>query len=59
MSHGGRRPDSGSEPRGAAVALGHVEVAIVLAVMDMFTMVALAPVKRWIDTRPKANGKMR
>ena len=36
---------------GAAVALGRIEVAIVLAVMDVFTMVALVRVKQKIDTR--------
>lgn len=36
---------------GAAVALNKMEVAIVLAIMDVFTMVALVPIKKWIDTR--------
>lgn len=44
---------------GAAVAFGHVEIAIVLAVMDMFTMVALLPVKKWIEARQETDGKMR
>ncbi len=34
---------------GAAVALGHAEIALVLAVMDVFTMGALVPLKRRID----------
>lgn len=34
---------------GAAVALGHIEIAIVLAVMDVFTMRALVPIKQRID----------
>lgn len=36
---------------GATVALGRIEIAIVLAVMDVFTMVALVPIKRRIDLR--------
>jgi putative Mg2+ transporter-C (MgtC) family protein len=38
---------------GAAVALGRMEIALVLAVMDVFTMGALVPIKRRIDTRTK------
>lgn len=34
---------------GAAVALGRIEIALVLAVMDVFTMGALVPVKRRLD----------
>jgi putative Mg2+ transporter-C (MgtC) family protein len=34
---------------GAAVALGRIEIAIILAVMDVFTMGALVPVKRRLD----------
>lgn len=34
---------------GASVALGHVEIALVLALMDVFTMGALVPLKRRID----------
>jgi len=34
---------------GAAVALGRMEIAIVLAVMDVFTMGALVPLKKRID----------
>jgi len=36
---------------GAAVALGHAEIALVLAVMDVFTMGALVPLKRRIDNQ--------
>jgi putative Mg2+ transporter-C (MgtC) family protein len=34
---------------GAAVALGRIEIAVVLAAMDVFTMGALVPVKRRLD----------
>lgn len=36
---------------GAAVALGRIEIALVLAVMDVFTMGALVPIKRWLDNQ--------
>ena len=36
---------------GAAVALGRMEIAIVLSVMDVFTMGALVPIKRRLDNR--------
>jgi putative Mg2+ transporter-C (MgtC) family protein len=36
---------------GAAVALGHIEIALVLAIMDVFTMRALVPVKRYLDNQ--------
>jgi putative Mg2+ transporter-C (MgtC) family protein len=36
---------------GAAVALGRLEIAVVLAVMDVFTMGALVPIKRWLDKK--------
>lgn len=36
---------------GASVALGRLEIAIVLSVMDVFTMGALVPVKRRLDQR--------
>jgi len=36
---------------GAAVALGRIEIAIVLAVMDVFTMGALVPIKRRLDNQ--------
>lgn len=42
---------------GAAVALGRVEVALVLAVMDVFTLGALVPVKDSLDRqREERNG---
>jgi len=31
------------------VALGHIEIALVVAVMDVFTMRALVPIKQYID----------
>ncbi|HVY94118.1 MAG TPA: MgtC/SapB family protein [Bryobacteraceae bacterium] len=36
---------------GSAVALGRIEFAVVLALMDVFTMVALVPIKRYIEHR--------
>lgn len=36
---------------GAAVALGRAEIAVVLAVMDVFTLGALVPVKERLDER--------
>jgi len=36
---------------GASVALGRIEIAVVLAVMDVFTMGALVPVKRHLDNQ--------
>jgi putative Mg2+ transporter-C (MgtC) family protein len=36
---------------GAAVALGRIEFAVVLALMDVFTMVALIPIKEKIQSR--------
>jgi putative Mg2+ transporter-C (MgtC) family protein len=36
---------------GAAVALGRLEIAVVLAVMDVFTMGALVPIKKWLDKK--------
>ncbi len=34
---------------GASVALGHIEIAILLAALNLFTLRALLPVKVWID----------
>jgi putative Mg2+ transporter-C (MgtC) family protein len=34
---------------GAAVALDRIEIAIVLAVMDVFTLRALVPIKQYLD----------
>ena len=36
---------------GAAVALGHIEIAIVLSVMDLFTMATLIRLKVYLDGR--------
>jgi putative Mg2+ transporter-C (MgtC) family protein len=40
---------------GAAVALGRIEVAVILALMDVFTMVALIPLKKRIEHRREPN----
>jgi putative Mg2+ transporter-C (MgtC) family protein len=37
---------------GAAVALGRYEIAILLAILNLFTMEALAPLKRRLDANP-------
>lgn len=34
---------------GASVALGHYEIALLLALLNLFTLRALLPVKQWID----------
>jgi putative Mg2+ transporter-C (MgtC) family protein len=34
---------------GASVAMGHIEIAIMLAALNLFTLRALLPVKVWID----------
>jgi putative Mg2+ transporter-C (MgtC) family protein len=36
---------------GASVAMGRYEIAIVLAALNLFTLRALLPLKRWIDRR--------
>ncbi len=36
---------------GASVAMGHVEIAIVLAALNLFTLRALLPVKLWLDRK--------
>jgi len=36
---------------GASVALGHIEIAVMLAVLNLFTLRALLPVKNWIDKK--------
>jgi putative Mg2+ transporter-C (MgtC) family protein len=36
---------------GASVALGHFGIAIVLALLNLFTLRALLPIKNWLDTR--------
>jgi putative Mg2+ transporter-C (MgtC) family protein len=37
---------------GAAVAMGHYGVAVILALLNLFTLRALLPVKNWIDRGP-------
>jgi putative Mg2+ transporter-C (MgtC) family protein len=34
---------------GASVAMGHIEISIMLAALNLFTLRALLPVKVWID----------
>lgn len=36
---------------GAAVAMGRVEIALVLALLNLFTLSALLPLKQWLDAR--------
>jgi len=36
---------------GASVAMGRVEIAIMLAALNLFTLRALLPVKNWIDRK--------
>jgi putative Mg2+ transporter-C (MgtC) family protein len=36
---------------GAAVAMGHTEIAILLSALNLLTLRALLPVKNWIDRR--------
>ena len=36
---------------GAAVAMGHYGIGITLALMNLFTLRALLPIKQWIDKR--------
>lgn len=36
---------------GAAVAMGHTEIAILLSALNLFTLRALLPVKNWINRR--------
>lgn len=38
---------------GAAVATGRYEVAIILAVLNFFTLRALLPLKLWLDSKSK------
>ncbi len=42
---------------GAAVALGHIEIAIVLAVMDVFTLRALIPIKQYLENQRGDSGE--
>jgi putative Mg2+ transporter-C (MgtC) family protein len=41
---------------GAAVALGRNEIAVVLAVLNVFTLEALIPVKKRLDSTPPEEG---
>jgi len=43
---------------GASVAMGRIEIAIILAALNLFTLRALLPVKNWIDRKsdPGAHG---
>src|SRR5450631_4825144 len=36
---------------GASVAMGHVQIAIILAALNLFTLRALLPVKLWLDRK--------
>jgi len=38
---------------GASVAVGRYEVAIVLALLNLFTLRALLPLKNWLDNKNK------
>ena len=38
---------------GASVAIGHIEIAIILAALNLLTLRALLPVKLWIDRKSK------
>ena len=40
---------------GASVAMGHIEIAIMLAALNLFTLRALLPVKLWLDRRGRPN----
>jgi putative Mg2+ transporter-C (MgtC) family protein len=40
---------------GASVAMGRTEIAIILALLNLFTLRALLPVKNWIDRRSDPN----
>lgn len=36
---------------GAAIAMGHYGIAVALALMNLFTLRALLPIKQWIDRK--------
>lgn len=36
---------------GAAVAVGRVDIAVVLTVLNLFTLKALMPIKNWLDRK--------
>jgi putative Mg2+ transporter-C (MgtC) family protein len=40
---------------GAAVAMEHYQIAVILALMNFFTLRALLPIKNWIDRRRDGN----
>src|SRR5689334_20291262 len=40
---------------GASVAMGRIEIAIILAVLNLFTLRALLPVKFWLDRKSDPN----
>jgi len=39
---------------GAAIAMGRYEIAVILTVLNLFTLRALMPIKNWIDRRRDA-----
>jgi putative Mg2+ transporter-C (MgtC) family protein len=38
---------------GASVAMGHIEIAIILSALNLFALRALLPVKLWLDRKSK------
>jgi putative Mg2+ transporter-C (MgtC) family protein len=36
---------------GASVAMGHIQIAVILAALNLFTLRALLPVKLWLDRK--------
>ena len=40
---------------GAAVAMEHYQIAVILALMNFFTLRALLPIKNWLDGRRDRN----
>jgi putative Mg2+ transporter-C (MgtC) family protein len=38
---------------GASVAIGRYEVAVILALLNLFTLRALLPLKNWLDNKKK------
>lgn len=38
---------------GASVAVGRYEIAVVLALLNLFTLRALLPIKNWLDNKKK------
>jgi putative Mg2+ transporter-C (MgtC) family protein len=40
---------------GAAVAMEHYQIAVILALMNFFTLRALLPIKNWLDRRRDGN----